>query len=558
MAPLDGVARGRRALGRPLACVPVLQPPGTSTPRPTGLPARTLAEVAAHLGVELRRPSDHGRGAGSGDGHGAGSPSRQAEAGERAITGVTLDSRDVRPGDLYVALSGARAHGADFAAAAVAAGAVACVTDEAGAERVAAVGLPAYVVGLPREVLGRLAAWVYDEPAAAMTMLGVTGTNGKTTTAYLLEAGLQHAGRTTGLVGTIETRVAGEVLPSERTTPEATDLQALLAVMRERSVDTVAMEVSSHALALGRVDGTTYDVALFTNLSEDHLDFHADLQDYWATKARLFTPERSRRGVVDVDGEHGQRLAGHATVPVWTLSTNGGPADWQTHDAVLTPTGSTFTLTGPEGLSLTCSTQLAGDFNLANAALAVVGLVAAGVEPVVAAAGVAACPGVPGRMERVAAQGVLALVDFAHTPDALRRLLATVRPLVAEGGRLLVVIGCGGDRDPHKRPVMGAIAVRDADVAVLTSDNPRSEDPAAIVAAMRVGADDAVADGAGGHLEVDTDRRAAIGLACALAQDGDVVLIAGKGHETGQEIAGVVHPFDDRLVLAEALRSVAR
>jgi UDP-N-acetylmuramoyl-L-alanyl-D-glutamate--2,6-diaminopimelate ligase len=512
-------------------------PPG-AWPRPSGATARTLTEVADRLSVEV-------------------SVAAGTELTAPVVTGVTLDSRAVRPGDLYAAPAGARAHGADFAAAARDAGAVACLTDPDGAERSLAAGLPTFVVPAPRAVLGDLAAWVYGDPAEQLTMLGVTGTNGKTTTAYLLEAGLRAAGRGTGLIGTIETRIGDDVLPSERTTPEAPDLQALLAVMRERGVDAVAMEVSSHALAMGRVDGTTYDVALFTNLSEDHLDFHADLEEYFQVKASLFTPLRSRRGVVDVDDAHGRRLVGLATVPLVTVSPSGGDAHWRVEDAELGPLGSAFTLAGPGGRRLACRTRLVGDFNLANAALAVVALVEAGVDPERAADGVARCRGVPGRMERVGdGPGPLALVDFAHTPDALERLLAAARGLVAAGGRLLVVVGCGGDRDPHKRPVMGGIAVREADVAVLTSDNPRSEDPAAIVEAVRRGAAAALAEGATGELVVEVDRRAAIRLAASRARPGDVLVVAGKGHEQGQEVAGVVHPFDDRVELAAALQEV--
>ncbi len=505
-------------------------------PRPAGLPARTLAEVAEVLGVEVSGGPD--------------------ALDVPVVTGVTLDSRAVRPGDLYAAPRGSRAHGADFADAARVAGAVGCVTDAGGAGRSLGAGLPTYVVESPRAVLGGLAAWVYGDPSAALTMFGITGTNGKTTTAYLLEAGLRAAGRSTGVVGTIETRVGDQALPSERTTPEAPDLQALLAVMRERGVDAVAMEVSSHALAMGRVDGTTYDVALFTNLSEDHLDFHADLEEYFQVKASLFTPDRSRRAVVDVDDEHGRRLAGLATVPLVTLSPAGADADWRAVEVEAGPEGSRFVLAGPRGLRLSCGTRLAGGFNLANAALAVVALVEAGVDPVVAAGGVADCPGVPGRMERVTvrAGGPVALVDFAHTPDALSLLLAAARRLVGAGGRLVVVLGCGGDRDQQKRPVMGGIAVREADVAVLTSDNPRSEDPAAIVEEIRSGADEARRGGAAGRLEVEVDRRAAIRLAARIVGPGDVLVVAGKGHEQGQEVAGVVQPFDDRVELAAALR----
>jgi len=515
----------------------VLSPPGPSAPRPSGLPPRSAAELAEHLGGRLVA-HDTGR------------------APDAPVTGVTLDSRAVRPGDLYAALPGSRAHGAQFAGDAAAAGAVACLTDTEGREPARGAGLATYVVDDPRHLLGGLAAWVYGNPAEQLTTIGVTGTNGKTTTAYLLESGLRAAGRGgTGLVGTIETRVGDEVVDSVRTTPEAPDLQALLAVMVQRGVAAVAMEVSSHALVLGRVDGTVFDVAVFTNLSEDHLDFHADLDDYFAAKASLFTPERSRVAVVDIDDAYGARLASSAGVPVVTVSPAGGAADWRVTDPVVGPHGSTWTLLGPDGAEAACATALAGDFNLANAATAVVALVTAGVDLAAAAAGVSACPGVPGRMERVSGDTdpVLGLVDYAHSPDSLARLLATCREL-AGGHRVLVVVGAGGDRDPHKRPAMGEIAARAADVAVLTSDNPRSEDPLAILAALRTGADRVP----GGHVEVVADRRAAIEHAVATARPGDVVVVAGKGHERGQEVAGVVHPFDDRVVLREALGLVRR
>ncbi len=505
-------------------------PPGPAPIRPTGQPPRAPAELAQRLGTEAEPTATE------------------------PVTGVTLDSRAVRPGDLYAALPGANAHGADFAVQAVTAGAAAALTDPAGAPACRAAGLPTYCLENPRGALGSLAAWVYGDPAAALTTIGVTGTNGKTTTVHLLDAGLRAAGQVTGLVGTIEIRVGEERLDSARTTPEAPDLQALFAVMVEQGVEAVAMEVSSHALSLGRVDGTTFDVAVFTNLTADHLDFHRDMEDYFAAKASLFTPDRARRAVIDIDDEYGRRLAGEARVPVVTVSPTGLPADWRVTDAVLGAEGSTFGLVGPDGVVVAASTTLAGAVNLADAALAVVALAVAGIDPEVAAAGVASCRGVPGRMERVGSGEPLALVDFAHSPDALERLLATCRGLVPEGGRLIVLVGAGGDRDPYKRPEMGRIAARDADVVILTSDNPRSEDPLSIIAALRAGTD-AVA---GARVEVVADRRAAIERAADLAGPRDVVVVAGKGHEHGQEIAGVVHPFDDREVLAESLRQVAR
>ncbi|MDQ1603744.1 MAG: UDP-N-acetylmuramoyl-L-alanyl-D-glutamate--2,6-diaminopimelate ligase [Actinomycetota bacterium] len=514
----------------------VPSPSGPPSPRPRSPVPRPLSAVSRHLGVSV-------------------TPASSGDPADVSVTGVTLDSRAVRPGDLYAALAGATAHGADFTAAARRAGGVAALTDPAGRERVTSAGLPALVVADPRAVLGGLAAWVYGQPADHLTTVGITGTNGKTTTAYLVEAGLRAAGRSTGLIGTIETRIGDQVVASVRTTPEAPELQALLAVMVEQDVQAVVMEVSSHALAMGRVDGTTYDVAVFTNLSEDHLDFHADLEDYFQVKATLFSRDRARRGVVDVDDEHGRRLVGQSAVPVVSVSPSGAAADWRVEDPALDRDRSTFTLVGPDGRRVSCSTALTGGFNLANAALAVVALAQVGIEPQVAADGVASCAGVPGRMERVSragSPGPLALVDYAHSPDALERLLAAVRPL-AGPGRVLLVIGCGGDRDPYKRPVMGRIAARDADVAVLTNDNPRSEDPLAIIADMRRGADQVP----GAVVEVQADRAAAIRRAVRLAGPGDVVVIAGKGHEQGQEVAGAVLPFDDRAVLRAELEAVS-
>jgi UDP-N-acetylmuramoyl-L-alanyl-D-glutamate--2,6-diaminopimelate ligase len=456
-----------------------------------------------------------------------------------AVTGCTLDSRAVLPGDLYAALPGARAHGADFASQAAACGAAAFLTDPAGAARCSSHDVPVLVIDDPRAVLGEVARWVHDDPAAGMTLLGITGTNGKTTTAFLLEAGLRAAGHATGLLGTVLTRIGDDVLPSVRTTPEAPDLQALLAVMRERRTTAVAMEVSSHALSLGRVDGVVFDVAVFTNLSQDHLDFHATMAEYEAAKASLFTPARARRALINSDDPAGRRIARDTALP---RATFGEDADWQAREVDLRPDGSRFRLVGPE-VDVRASVGLPGAFNVANAVAALAALVTAGVGVEDAVRGVAACAGVPGRMERVeAGQPFLAVVDYAHTPDAVATLLAAVRAVTP--GRVHVVLGCGGDRDRGKRPAMGRAAAQGADVAVLTSDNPRSEDPEAILAEMAAGAPDALRE---------VDRRRAIALAVALAGQGDAVVVAGKGHETGQEAGGVVTPFDDRQVLCEAL-----
>src|SRR4051812_9089424 len=369
-----------------------------------------------------------------------------------AVTGITHDSRHVRRGDLYLARAGERAHGISFLADALTAGAVAVLTDPDSVGSAVAAGTAAVVeVPDPRAVTGPAAAWVYGDPSHDLVVIGVTGTNGKTTTAHLVEAGLRAAGRRTGLVGTIESVVAGTAIPSLRTTPEATDLQALFAVMRERAVTDVAMEVSSHALALDRVEGTVFAVAGFTNLSQDHLDFHADMDDYFAAKARLFTPELSRRGVVAVDDDWGRRLARGAGIPVTTIGR--ADADWVLAQTTITEVGGSVVLRGPDGSEHRVDVALPGRFNLDNAALAFVVLVEAGVAAADAARGIAELATVPGRMERVdAGQPFTVLVDYAHTPAAVGQLLTEARKMVANGGRVVVVLGCGGDRDAGKRP----------------------------------------------------------------------------------------------------------
>jgi len=458
------------------------------------------------------------------------------------VTGCTHDSRAVRPGDLYAALPGASAHGADFAGQAVAAGAAAVLTDPGGLTRCVSYGIPVLVAQDPRAVLGAVASWVHDDPSAALTVLGVTGTNGKTTTAFLLEAGLRAVGHATALLGTVVTRIGDQAVPSVRTTPEATDLHALFAVMRERGTTAVAMEVSSHALALGRVDGVRFDTSVFTNLSQDHLDFHPDMAAYEAAKASLFTPTRSRRGLVNADDAAGRRLLAAQRI---ALSSYGASGDWRATAVESAPEGSSFRLQGP-AVDVRAEVQLPGSFNVGNAVAALGTLITAGAEVADAVRGVAALPGVPGRMERVdAGQPFTALVDYAHTPDAVTTLLAAVRAITT--GRVLCVLGCGGDRDRGKRPLMGLAAVRGADLAVLTSDNPRGEDPLAILTEMAARTPGVL---------VEPDRAAAIELAVRAALPGDTLVLAGKGHETGQEIAGVLTPFDDRQVLLRAMQGV--
>ena len=464
---------------------------------------------------------------------------------DTVVTGLTLSSQRSFPGDLYAALAGSRAHGMAYAEAALTGGAVALLTDPEGAET-APDGVPLLVVDEPRRLLGRLAARVYGDPAAAMRMIGVTGTQGKTTTTRLAEGGLQRAGIRAGVIGTVGTRIAGEEVKTALTTPEAPDLHALFAVMREREVAACAMEVSSHALVMGRVDGVVFDVAVFLNLGRDHLDFHADEEDYYLAKASLFTPERARVALVCVDDEHGRRLAGETALPVRTFSAEGRDADWTVADPRPGPDGTTFRVVGP-GVDAPAGVPLPGAFNVTNALAAVAACAEVGLDAAAVAAAIATGGGVPGRFERIeAGQPFTVVVDYAHKPDAVRAALESLRPLT--DGRLIVVLGAGGDRDPGKRPMMGELAARLADVLVVTDDNPRTEQPAAIRAAVLAGARSGTA-----QVLEEGDRRAAIATALGLARPGDIVIVAGKGHETGQEIDGVVHPFDDRDVVRALL-----
>ena len=548
-------------------------------PRPSHTPPRHLSEVAAQLAVSRPDLIGHeiGREVGREVDPATGpevDPATGTDEDDVLITGVSLGSRSVRPGDLYAALPGARAHGADYAGEAQRAGAVAVLTDAEGARRVRTQGvtLPVITVETPRARLGALAAWLYGRPAERLHTFGVTGTNGKTTTTFLLDGALRTLGYHTGLIGTVELRVDTEVVPSTGTTPEAPDLHALLAVMLEHGVDACSMEISSHALAQHRVDGLTVDVAGYTNLSRDHLDYHRTMAEYFEAKAVLFSPPYAHRAVVCLDDDWGRRLAervqadGVPLVTVGARPTVGDACDWQVlsieHRGGLAVAQLQVRHDGREQ-QVRLPVPLPGDFNLANAVLAAAMLTEAyPVDPVDAVAAVARSGPVPGRMERVDAAtrrpgAPLAVVDYAHTPDAVRAALEALR---ATAKPLVVVLGAGGDRDREKRPMMGAAAAAVADMVVITDDNPRSEDPAAIRAAVLTGARDR-ASAAVEVLEIG-DRRAAIVRAVELAWTDagtGVVLVAGKGHERGQEIVrdGVseVHPFDDRQVLREVLES---
>ncbi|MFS0884758.1 UDP-N-acetylmuramoyl-L-alanyl-D-glutamate--2,6-diaminopimelate ligase [Aeromicrobium sp. 179-A 4D2 NHS] len=472
----------------------------------------------------------------------------RSDGGDAVVTGISLSTRDVVAGDLFAALPGASTHGARFVPEALEAGAVAVLTDAEGARSLPE-GVPHVVVEEPRRVLASFAATFYANPSDRFTTVGITGTQGKTTTTYLAEAAL---GESRGaVIGTIGTRIAGRPAASSLTTPEAPALQALFAVMAEERVSACAMEVSSHAIVQGRVDGFVLDAAVFLNLGRDHLDFHHDVESYFRAKAELFTPEHARRAVVNVDDAYGQRLARETTLPLTTFSTEGAAADWRGVNVRTHRLDSDVTLVTPEGREVEMSVPLAGAFNVSNAVAAVVALAGEGHDLDELVAGIATARGVPGRMERVdAGQSFTAVVDYAHKPEAIEAVLGALRPVTA--GRLIIVLGAGGDRDRGKRPIMGEIAARLADVVVVTDDNPRSEDPALIRAEMLAGA----RDGSAEVLEVG-DRREAIAAAVREARLGDTVVVAGKGHERGQQVGDVVHPFDDREVLLELLGGTA-
>ncbi|MBC7593906.1 MAG: UDP-N-acetylmuramoyl-L-alanyl-D-glutamate--2,6-diaminopimelate ligase [Kineosporiaceae bacterium] len=485
--------------------------------RPCNSPRLDLTDIAAHLGLET--------------------------IADTVVTGVALNTANVVPGDLYAALPGARVHGAMFADVAREAGAVAVLTDPAGAALVS--GLPLLVVDNPRALLADLSRFIYGDPSTAFTTVGITGTQGKTTTTYLAAAALEHS--RVAVIGTIGTRINGVSAESALTTPEAPQLQALFAVMREERIDVCAMEVSSHAMVQGRVDGFAFDVAVFLNLGRDHLDFHKDLEDYFQAKAALFTPGHARRAVINVDDEHGRRLVDQTDLPVTTFSTDGRAADWRAVNIRPHRLGTDLEVLGPEEIQFELSVPLAGVFNVSNALAVIAALADVGFPPRELAIGIANCPGVPGRMERVdVGQPFTAVIDYAHKPDAVAAVLRALRPVTA--GRLIMVLGAGGDRDHGKRPLMGEVAAREADILIVTDDNPRTENPAAIRADVLAGTQ----HGAAVVLDI-AGRRNAISQAVVMARAGDTVVVAGKGHERGQDIDGVIHPFDDRFVLIELI-----
>jgi len=460
------------------------------------------------------------------------------------ISGIAQNASEIEPGDIFLAIPGVKHHGIEFIDQAIENGAIAVITDLNGANE----KLPTLVVANPRRVAGEIAAYIYGEPSQNMFGVGITGTNGKTTVSTLLHQIWQRANWDSGLIGTVNMQINSEILPSTHTTPEATPLQSVLATMKERHCRAVAMEVSSHALDQYRVAGAHFKVAGFTNLTQDHLDFHGDMAAYFKAKSKLFSFGFSDLAVINIDDAYGAKLAASIEIPVIKISRNG-KADWRYEEITDCGTSTQVKIRGIDGVLIEGTTRLIGDFNLDNLLMAVAIAVISGVDPIEISSNLATYTGAPGRLEQVnVGQDFLAFVDYAHTPDAVENVLRSARAMAkGTNGRVIAVLGCGGDRDKTKRPLMGK-ALTAADFPIFTSDNPRSEDPALILNEM--------ISSLSHSGEVIIDRKIAIEKAVAIAKPGDVIAVLGKGHETGQEIAGVKHPFDDRTVLAQAIASI--
>ena len=465
------------------------------------------------------------------------------------FAGITSDSRSVASGDLFVALPGSSSHGARYIDEVKASGAVAVITDEAGAELIGT-KLPVIVISNPRRILGDICSWFYGSPSSSMQLIGITGTNGKTTTTTILNQILKLAGKSTGLIGTIGVEIGPEIIKANFTTPEASELQSLLATMRERHISHVSIEVSSHALEALRIAGTKFSAVGFTNLTQDHLDFHGDMANFFAAKSKLFESQYSDLGFINIDDTYGRKLHENSKIPMISLSRENREAQWHIERIESTARGYSVAIRGTGGVLIEGEFNLIGDHNLDNLLMAVAIASQLEIDPLVIGNSLSKLKGAAGRLESVdIGQKFLALVDYAHTPDAVTRILATLRKSVS--GRLIAVLGCGGDRDRAKRPIMGRELLEGSDLAIFTSDNPRSESPESILAEMTEGLklkDNSV---------IFVDRREAIAFAVASALPGDCVVILGKGHESGQEISGRKHAFDDRIELARAIEELA-
>ena len=462
------------------------------------------------------------------------------------ISGVSINAQSVKPGDLFIALSGAKTHGLNFISDAIANGAVAVLSDKS-----VDLSIPSFITRDPRSLVGKISSWYYDQPFSNLLAVGITGTNGKTTTVNLVKQMWQIAGKKTGLIGTIGTEINGNAFSGIRTTPEACDLQAIAQLMVQKNVTHLAMEVSSHALVQERVSGAFFKIAAFTNLTQDHLDFHESMENYFAAKARLFNDDLSELAVINIDDNYGKKLFDenrNKAISVSRITENG---DWHFQKAVNRNNGFDIEIVGKDGEVIVACFPMLGEHNLDNLILAVVIAVKSGLSITEITNSIPQLQSVAGRLEQLhLGQRFNALVDYAHTPDAVERVLAAARGFT--NGRIIAILGCGGDRDKGKRPLMGEALLNNSDVAIFTSDNPRNESPDQILAEMV------------GNLTVSapskiiSDRKAAIDYVVSIAQDGDSVLLLGKGHEQGQEINGVITPFNDVTELSNAIRKAVK
>ena len=462
------------------------------------------------------------------------------------ISGVSINAQKVVPGDLFIAFAGANTHGISYLEQAINNGAVAVLSD-----RKIEASIPSFIHPKPREIVGAISAWLYGHPFESLKAVGITGTNGKTTTANLVKQIWQLNSIKSGLVGTLGVEIADEKLESARTTPEADDLQAIAAAMVEQGCKNLVMEVSSHAIDQGRIKGAKYEVVAFSNLTQDHLDYHLSMENYFQAKANLFATEYAKAAVINIDDSYGKKLSKQVKIPVVTVSRKESTADLYLAKAEIKNGLYQVEIKSKSGEILSENFALLGDYNLDNLLLAVAIVSSAGLSLDKIASTISKLQSVPGRLESVnAGQKFTALVDYAHTPDAVERVIATVKS--ATSGKIIGVLGCGGDRDASKRSLMGHALFNGCDLAIFTSDNPRSESAEAILKQMTAGID------LGKKGLVEIDRKSAINLAVENAQSGDVVLLMGKGHESGQEVNSVVTPFDDRVELAESIKRLAR
>ena len=458
------------------------------------------------------------------------------------ISGVSINAQSVKPGDLFIALSGAKTHGLNFISDAIANGAVAVLSDKS-----VDLSIPSFVTENPRSLVGKISSWYYNQPFLNLLAVGITGTNGKTTTVNLVKQMWQAVEKSTGVIGTIGIEINGSAFPGIRTTPEACELQAIAELMVQKHVTHLAMEVSSHALVQERVSGAFFKIAAFTNLTQDHLDFHGSMENYFAAKARLFNDDLSQQAVINIDDNFGKRLFEQVREKAVSVSRITPAGDWHYQKVVAKNSGFDVEIINKKGEVISAFFPLLGEHNLDNLILATAIAAASGLTVSEISNAIPKLQSVAGRLEQLhLGQGFNALVDYAHTPDAVERVLAAARGFT--NGRVIAILGCGGDRDKGKRPLMGEALLTKSDVAIFTSDNPRNESPDQILAEMV------------GNLTISapskiiSDRKAAIDYAVSIAQNGDSVLLLGKGHEQGQEINGVITPFNDVTELSNAIR----